>query len=176
MAVHNNFITFAIFALLFEFTASSAVNYTNLFANPITDPCVGRRDGRARAITMDSLIDDCSKYFDCYDGTKTTEEPYSCYPNYFDAEIQECVSDHSVCFQCPYDTDYRLIEVPHAPVQFIQCFKNRALLLACSEELEFDDRIQQCNVKRLCRIKNLVGRRCQPGGPHYEIDPFDPSV
>lgn len=170
----SHFSRITIFILLFNCVASSFVNYSN----PITDPCVGHKNGRARVITLDSTIGSCSEYFECFNGMKTTDVPFSCdsYRPYFDAESQNCVEIFDVCFQCPYDIDYKLLTVPHAPIQFIQCFQRRPLLLACSENLEFDERIQQCNAKRLCRDKNLTGRRCERGGPHYEIDVLEPSV
>lgn len=127
---------------------------------------------------MDSSITRCSEYFECRNGEKTTPEPYWCPADkpFFDAEVEDCVPDSSKCFQCSYNLDYELFAVANAPIQFIQCFKQKSLLLACPDGLEFDNRIKQCNVKQLCRTKDLTGRRCLNGGPHYEIDATDPTV
>lgn len=172
--ISSYFSRIPILFLLFSFVASSSVvNYSN----PLTDPCFGHKDGRTRAINLDSSIVSCSEYFECRDGLKTTDYPYRCFDQlYFDAGTEQCVADPNVCFQCSYYPEYELFAVPNAPVQFIQCFKQKSVLLACQEGLEFDNRIQQCNVKRLCRNKDLTGRRCQMGGPYYEIDNIDPSV
>lgn len=171
--VSSNFNRISILFLLFSFVASSVVNYSN----PLTDPCFGHKDGRARAINLESSIGSCSEFFECLNGVRTTVDPYRCLDQpYFDAETEQCVGDPNVCFQCSYYAEYELLAVPNAPVQFIQCFKQKSVLLACQEDLEFDNRIQQCNAKRLCRSKDLTGRRCKMGGPYYEIDNFDPSV
>ncbi|XP_055298135.1 uncharacterized protein LOC129566325 [Sitodiplosis mosellana] len=173
--VTRNFSRIAIFAQLFSFaTASSVVN----FANPLTDPCFGHKDGRARSIDIDSSFAECRTYFECINGMKTTEEPFMCPYDlpFFDAQIEDCVKDSGACFSCSSNSEYELFPVPHAPNQLVQCFRHKPLLMACADNLEFDARIRECNVKQLCRTKNFTGKRCLSGGPYYEIDNDDPTV
>lgn len=138
----------------------------------------GHKDGRARALNLDSEIGSCSQYFECLNGVKTSDEPITCDSEqpYFDAQTGNCDASIDVCFQCSHSSNYELYAVPDAPIQFIRCFKQKPLLVACPDNMEFDNRIQQCNAKRLCPNKILNGRQCMTGGPHYEIDTNDPSV
>ncbi|XP_031628738.1 uncharacterized protein LOC116344374 [Contarinia nasturtii] len=133
-----------ILILLFIGVVTSAV--VNNYVNALTEPCYGAGNGRVRALTIDSLLDDCNKYVQCL--SDQTEEVLTCPFDkpYFNAEDQECSHRSDVCFRCP-NTKFELISVPHICRQYILCFNNKPLALACPEPLVFDGSpgIHQCN-------------------------------
>lgn len=69
----------------------------------------------------------------------------------FDTEKEICISGvnaESVCFKCP-NRVYALKSVPHACMQYIECFNGNPTLNVCSGDLVFDGRpgLHQCNFR-----------------------------
>lgn len=105
------------------------------------NPCFGRANGFARDLAS------CAHYWHCNNGQPTRGV---CRDNrLFDGESEQCVvREQSRCFQCPRNEPFRLISVPRACPQYIQCFLGSPSLNACPGGLVFDERrtVRNCNV------------------------------
>lgn len=99
--------------------------------------CHRRAFGFARDLT------NCQQYFVCQNGNPVRAR---CPGNLaFDAHNQVCWWREEVtCFNCPQTALYSLQPVPHTCHQFYRCWRGRATIHTCPNDLVFHPRQRRC--------------------------------
>lgn len=135
--IYIEMIYFVVILLLGAYLLGSSCVNGQRVPTTAVNPCHRRPFGFARD------LDNCQQYFVCQNGNGIRARCPGQLA--FDAANQLCWWREEVtCFQCPQTAIYSLQPVPHTCHQFYRCWRGRATIHTCPNDLVFHPRNRVC--------------------------------